>query len=98
MAAPSDGPEMVSLRELARRLAGKGVTISHQRLAQLAQEDPNFPPVTPVGRAKAVDWLVAWPYFKNRTVTQGQRTDILKKETPPDGADDQPGRYAGGGA
>lgn len=80
MAAPSEGPEMVSLRELARRLATNGVTISHQRLAQLAQEDPNFPPVTPIGRSKAVDWHKAWPYFKNRTVKQGQRTDLIKKQ------------------
>jgi hypothetical protein len=79
------GPELVSFRELARRLVENGVlpAISHQRVSQLSREDPDFPPVIVVGRSKAVDWYLAAPYFANRGVTQGQRTDLLKlrKET-----------------
>jgi predicted DNA-binding transcriptional regulator AlpA len=74
------GPELISLRELARRLG-----MSHQRVSQLSRSDPAFPPLIPVGRSKAVDWKQAEPYFLNRTSRQGERTDIKTKqaEQPP---------------
>lgn len=79
---------MISLRELARRLVAEGVLerISHQRLSQISREDPGFPPVVMVGRSKAVDWRQAEPYFRGRTVRQGERTDLKPPPTeqPPD--------------
>jgi hypothetical protein len=54
---------LLSFRELARRLV----------------QDPDFPPVIEVGRSKAVDWRLAAPYFRNRNVRQGQRTDLLRR-------------------
>jgi hypothetical protein len=75
---------MVSFRELARRLVADQVveSISHQRVSQLAREDPAFPPVVPVGRSKAVDYRLALPYFRARIVRPGWRTD-LKGAPPP---------------
>jgi hypothetical protein len=72
---------LLSFRELARRLVQEGVVerISHQRVSQLSREDPDFPPVIEVGRSKAVDWRLAAPYFRNRNVRQGQRTDLLRR-------------------
>ena len=74
---------MVSFRELARRLIADGVveSMSHQRLSKIAQEDPAFPPVVPVGRSKAVDYRLALPYFRARTTRPGWRTDL--KGRPP---------------
>jgi transcriptional regulator with XRE-family HTH domain len=73
------GPELISLRELARRLG-----ISHQRVSQLSRSDPDFPPLVPVGRSRAVDWKQAEPYFLGRTSRQGERTDLKKPpEEPP---------------
>lgn len=70
------GPELISLRELARRLG-----ISHQRVSQLSRSDPTFPPLILVGRSKAVDWKQAEPYFRDRVTRQGERTDL---KPPPD--------------
>ncbi|MFI0914198.1 hypothetical protein [Streptomyces abikoensis] len=80
MADGQGGPELLSFRELARRLVTEGVVeqISHQRVSQLSREDPNFPPVVPVGRSKAVDWRLAVPYFRTRVKRQGQRTDLKR--------------------
>ncbi|MEU7156031.1 hypothetical protein AB0A98_06240 [Streptomyces chrestomyceticus] len=75
------GPaEMLSFRELARRLVAEGVvaSISHQRVSQLSRDDPDFPPVVQVGRSKAVDWRTARPYFAKRKSRQGRRTDMEK--------------------
>jgi hypothetical protein len=72
---------MVSFRELARRLVAEQVveSISHQRVSQLSREDPDFPPVVPVGRSKAVDWRLALPYFRARVTRPGWRTDLKGK-------------------
>lgn len=69
---------MVSFRELARRLVADGVvkSISHQRVSQLSRDDPDFPPVVPVGRSQAVDYALARPYFASRRSRQGERTDL----------------------
>ncbi|MFD7861840.1 hypothetical protein [Streptomyces sp. NPDC059783] len=76
--ADEGGPEMMSFRELARRLVADGVVqrMSNQRVSQLAREDPAFPPVVQIGRSKAVDYRLARPYFASRKSRQGQRTDL----------------------
>lgn len=76
--ADEGGPDMVSFRELARRLVAEGVVqrMSNQRVSQLAREDPNFPPVHQIGRAKAVDYKLARPYFAGRVLRPGRRTDL----------------------
>ncbi|MFH9610450.1 hypothetical protein [Streptomyces sp. NPDC017448] len=76
--ADEGGPEMMSFRELARRLVADGVVprMSNQRVSQLAREDPAFPPVVQIGRAKAVDYRVARPYFASRVLRPGRRTDL----------------------
>jgi hypothetical protein len=78
---PSGGPELISLRELARRLVAEGVVekISRQRVVQLADDDPNFPPTVQIGRAKAVDWYAARPYFEQRQLRPGRRTDLERR-------------------
>lgn len=75
------GPDMVSFRELARRLVADGIvrTMTHQRVSQLSQSDPNFPPVVKIGRSKAVDYRAARPYFEQRQPRQGRRTDLKKR-------------------
>lgn len=75
---------MVSFRELARRLVRDGVveTITHQRISKLAQTDPAFPPVVPVGRTNVVDYRVARPYFAGRKSRQGERTDLKTDQAP----------------
>jgi hypothetical protein len=72
------GPELISLRELARRLVADGVVerMSHQRLSKIARDDPAFPPVVKVGAAFAVDWHQAEPYFRGRVTRPGRRTDL----------------------
>jgi hypothetical protein len=88
MAEAEGGPDMVSFRELVRRLMADGVveTISHQRVSQLSRNDPNFPPVIQIGSSKAVDYRQAAPYFRDRVTRPGRRTDLEKKreatETP----------------
>lgn len=79
--AEEGGPDMVSFRELAKRLVQDGVVekISNQRVSQLAREDPAFPPVVQIGRAKVVDYRMARPYFAARTTRQGWRTDLKGK-------------------
>ncbi|MET7648350.1 hypothetical protein ABZS83_32960 [Streptomyces sp. NPDC005426] len=77
MADDKGGPDMVSFRELTRRLAADGVvTLTHQRVSQLARTDPEFPPVVQIGRSKAVDYTLARPYFAGRTLRPGRRTDL----------------------
>jgi len=76
--ADEGGPEMMSFRELARRLVADGVVqrMSNQRISQLARDDPAFPPVMQIGRSKAVDYRVARPYFAGRVLRPGARTDL----------------------
>lgn len=78
MVEEQGGPELVSLREVARRLVAEGVLehISQQRVSQLSREDPKFPPVHLIGRSKAVDWPQARDYFRTREPRQGERTDL----------------------
>lgn len=80
MTEPERGPELLSFRELARRLIADGIVeaITHQRVSKLAQDDPDFPPVTQIGRSKAVDYRVARTYFATRKSRQGQRTDLKR--------------------
>ncbi|MEV8048938.1 hypothetical protein [Streptomyces bacillaris] len=75
------GPEMLSFRELARRLVADGVVekITHQRISQLAKADEGFPKVVQIGRSSAVDYRVARPYFAGRKSRQGQRTDLAAR-------------------
>jgi len=83
MTEPAEGgPDMVSFRELARRLVADGVVkaITHQRVSTIARTDPGFPPVMQIGRTKAVDYRVAKPYFASRKSRQGQRTDLKRDE------------------
>lgn len=81
MADDEGGPDMVSFRELARRLLSDGVVerMTHQRISQLSRDDPEFPPVVKVGRSSAVDYKTARPYFASRKSRQGQRTDLKEK-------------------
>ncbi|WP_241837853.1 hypothetical protein [Streptomyces sp. CB03234] len=81
MAEAEGGPDMVSFRELARRLVADGIveTISHQRLSKISREDPAFPPVMRVGKTNAVDYRLAAPYFRNRVTRPGWRTDLKGK-------------------
>ncbi|MFK3734046.1 hypothetical protein ACI2LJ_27695 [Streptomyces sp. NPDC088090] len=74
---------MLSLRALASRLVADGVVekISHQRVSQLAREDPDFPPTVLIGRSRAVDYRLARPYFAGRKTRPGWRTDL--KGRPP---------------
>ena len=85
MAKAEGGPDMVSFRELARRLVADGIveTISHQRLSKISREDPTFPPVVKIGSSNAVDYHLAAPYFRNRITRPGWRTDV--KGRPPEG-------------
>jgi hypothetical protein len=77
------GPDMVSFRELARRLVADGIVerISHQRVSKISREDPDFPPVATIGSSKAVDYRLAAPYFRSRVTRPGWRTDL--KGRPP---------------
>ena len=79
----SGGPELISLRELARRLVAEGVVeqISRQRVQKLAIDDPEFPPTYLIGRSKAVDWRQAEPYFRKRKSQQGRRTDLERRRS-----------------
>lgn len=81
------GPEMVTFPEMPDRLeAAKMPRLSVQRIRQLAETDPDWPlpldQAPKVGRIRLFDWRVLEPYFRNRKLRQGQRTDL--KETPPD--------------
>ena len=80
------GPDMVSFRELARRLVADGIveTISHQRLSKISREDPAFPPVVKIGSSNAVDYHLAAPYFRKRVTRPGRRTDLKGKPPAPE--------------
>ncbi|WP_406000709.1 hypothetical protein [Streptomyces sp. NBC_00829] len=83
MADDEGGPDMISFRELARRLVSEGVVerITHQRISQIRRDDPEgFPPVVQIGRSLAVDYRKARPYFAGRKSRQGQRTDLKRAE------------------
>lgn len=81
MAEGEGGPDMVSFRELARRLVADGIVerITHQRVSKISQDDPEFPPVVKVGGSNAVDYRLAVPYFRNRITRPGWRTDLKGK-------------------
>ncbi|WP_445524777.1 hypothetical protein [Streptomyces cyslabdanicus] len=81
MADAEGGPDMVSFRELARRLVADGIVerITHQRVSKISKEDPGFPPVVKVGRSNAVDYRLAAPYFRSRITRPGWRTDLKGK-------------------
>jgi hypothetical protein len=83
MAEAEGGPELLSLSAVARRIVAEGIEprMSHQRVSQLSREDPAFPPVLLVGRAKAVDWRLAEPYFRERVKRQGHRSDLKDRES-----------------
>lgn len=89
MGEAEGGPDMVSFRELARRLVKDGIveTISHQRLSKISHEDPDFPPVVKIGSSNAVDYRLAAPYFRNRITRPGWRTDVKGK--PPKGGTEE---------
>lgn len=87
MGEAEGGPDMVSFRELAKRLVAEGIveTISHQRLSKISREDPDFPPVVKIGSSNAVDYRLAAPYFRSRITRPGRRTDLEKLEGEQDG-------------
>lgn len=87
MAEAEGGPDMVSFRELARRLVAEGIVerISHQRLSKISREDPEFPPVVKIGSSNAVDYRLAAPYFRKRITRPGWRTDLKGKPPAADG-------------
>lgn len=59
------GPQVVTLREAARRAVEEKIvpSMTHQRLSQLSLSDPDFPPTRRVGTAKAVDWNLLRGYL-----------------------------------
>jgi hypothetical protein len=59
------GPDLVTFREAARRAVAEKITptMSHQRLSQLARDDPRFPPTEKIGPARVVDWLLLRPFL-----------------------------------
>ena len=87
MAEAEGGPDMVSFRELARRLVAEGIVerICHQRLSKISREDPEFPPVVKIGSSNAVDYRLAAPYFRKRITRPGWRTDLKGKPPAADG-------------
>lgn len=78
-----DGPDMASFREVARRVVAEKIapSMTHQRVSQLAKDDPDFPPVVPVGRSKAIDWRLGRPYFKAKATAAAQRDS--RRRMPP---------------
>lgn len=75
MAEDGTEPEWLSLSACARRVVQERIapSMSHQRVSQLSREDPNFPPVVPIGRSLAVDWRLARPYFQARAQAAAER-------------------------
>ncbi|WP_210551894.1 hypothetical protein [Streptomyces scabiei] len=55
----------MTFREAARRVVDEKIapSMTHQRVSQLARDDPNFPPTQVIGRAKVADWRLLRPYF-----------------------------------
>lgn len=83
VAEPEKGvPELLSFRELAKRLVSEGVVerMTHQRISQIRRGDPDgFPPVIAVGRSNVIDYRLARPYFLQRKTRQGRRTDLERQ-------------------
>lgn len=75
---------MVSFREAARRVVAEGIapTMTHQRVSQLARDDPGFPPVVPVGRSKAIDWTQGRPYFQAKAKAAALRDSRRRMQKP----------------
>ncbi|MFI8351292.1 hypothetical protein [Streptomyces sp. NPDC085596] len=78
------GPDLVTFGQMPARLEAAGLTkLTHQRCRQLAEEDPDWPipmeQAVKVGRMRLFDWHVLEPYFRNRRLRQGERTDLPKK-------------------
>ena len=59
------GPDLVTFREIAHRVVVEKIapSMTHQRVSQLARDDPDFQPTRKIGRSKVVDWSLARPYF-----------------------------------
>lgn len=86
MTEETAGPEWLSLSACARRVVEERIapSMSHQRVSQLSREDPDFPPVMPVGRSLAVDWRLARPYFERHARAAAERDSrrrLLEDET-----------------
>lgn len=77
------GPDMVSFREAARRVVAEQIapSMTHQRVSQLAKDDPDFPPVVTIGRSKVIDWKLGRPYFKAKAKAAAQRDS--RRRLPP---------------
>lgn len=77
--------DWVNFREMARRLqTGEfGRPLSHQRVAALAETDPNWPFRRDQWRRVGNTWLFPWEpladYFRNRKPRPGTRTDLIDK-------------------
>jgi hypothetical protein len=50
------------------------VDLSHQRVSQLAQDDPDFPAVEEIGPSKVVSKAAALAYFQRRRPQPGRPT------------------------
>jgi hypothetical protein len=86
------GPDLVTFGQMPDRLTAAGLPrLTHQRCRQLAEQDPDWPipmdTAVKVGRMRLFDWRVLEPYFRTRTLRQGQRTDLANKEEEPDAHD-----------
>ncbi|MFJ2174358.1 hypothetical protein ACIOHE_15770 [Streptomyces sp. NPDC087851] len=58
-------PDLVTFREAARRVVAEGIapSMTHQRISQLARQDPDFPSTRKIGRSTVADWASLRPYF-----------------------------------
>lgn len=84
MAAAVDGgkaPDMVTFREAARRAVAEGVavTMTHQRLSQLAGQDKGFPPTQKVGTGRTVSWKALRAYLKSQQAAAAVRDSRRRK-------------------
>lgn len=85
--------KLVSIPEMPDLLVAAGLKrVGPARIRQLAAEEADFPkPVYVRGRLRLWDWAAVLPYFNNRVVRQGERTDLKRDQE--DVSDDP----AGGG-
>lgn len=88
-------PKLVTIPEMPELLEALGLKkVGPARIRQLAAEDEDWPkPVFERGRTRIFDWAAVERYFRSRTTSQGERTDLQKKrESPADGPDDPAGQ------
>lgn len=83
------GPKLVTIPQMPDLLEAAGLKrIGAPRIRQLAAEDANWPkPVFEDGRTRIFDWHAVERYFRTRTTSQGERTDIKRlrqAESPAD--------------